>query len=243
MLPASRAAWVPVFMATPTSACASAGASFVPSPVMATRWPAACSSRMRLQLRFRRGLGHEVVHARLGGDGGGGQRVVAGDHHGADAHLAQVGEAFLDAALDHVLELHDASTSRPSATTSGVPPEREISSTALADGLRKAAAELVHVSRASRRPRPCGSQRAGWPSRAGKSTPLMRVWAVKGTNCACGSATSRPRRLNFSLASTTMVRPSGVSSASEASCAASARRSGVTPGAGMKRAWPCGCRA
>ena len=37
MLPASRAACVPVFMATPTSACASAGASFVPSPVMATR--------------------------------------------------------------------------------------------------------------------------------------------------------------------------------------------------------------
>ena len=35
-------------------------------------------------------------------------------------------------------------------------------------------------------------------------------------------ATSRPRRPNFSLASTTMLRPSGVSSASEASCAASA---------------------
>ena len=35
--PASLAAWVPVFMATATSACASAGASFVPSPVMATR--------------------------------------------------------------------------------------------------------------------------------------------------------------------------------------------------------------
>jgi hypothetical protein len=47
MLPASRAAWVPVFIATPTSACASAGASLVPSPVMATSWPAACSARMR----------------------------------------------------------------------------------------------------------------------------------------------------------------------------------------------------
>ena len=50
MLPASRAAWVPVFMATPTSDWASAGASLVPSPVMATRWPLACSSRMRLSL-------------------------------------------------------------------------------------------------------------------------------------------------------------------------------------------------
>ena len=47
MLPASLAAWVPVFMATPTSAWASAGASLVPSPVMATRWPLACSSLMR----------------------------------------------------------------------------------------------------------------------------------------------------------------------------------------------------
>ncbi len=44
MLPASLAAMVPVFMARPTSACASAGASFVPSPVMATsgRQPVPC---------------------------------------------------------------------------------------------------------------------------------------------------------------------------------------------------------
>ena len=43
MLPASLAAWVPVFIATPTSAWASAGASLVPSPVIATRLPPACS--------------------------------------------------------------------------------------------------------------------------------------------------------------------------------------------------------
>ncbi len=41
MFPASLAAWVPVFMATATSAWASAGASLVPSPVIATRWPSA----------------------------------------------------------------------------------------------------------------------------------------------------------------------------------------------------------
>ena len=38
------------------------------------------------QLGLRRGLGDEVVDAGLGGDGRGGQRVVAGDHHRADAH-------------------------------------------------------------------------------------------------------------------------------------------------------------
>ena len=47
MLPASLAACVPVFIATPTSACASAGASLVPSPVIATSLPLACSALMR----------------------------------------------------------------------------------------------------------------------------------------------------------------------------------------------------
>ena len=41
MLPASFAACVPVFIATATSACARAGESFVPSPVMATSRPPA----------------------------------------------------------------------------------------------------------------------------------------------------------------------------------------------------------
>ena len=45
---------------------------------------------------------------------------------------------------------------------------------------------------------------------------------------------SRSRRSNRCLASTTMLRPSGVSSASEASCAASASSCSVTPGAGRK---------
>ena len=54
------------------------------------------------------GLGDEVVHARLGGDGGGGERIVAGDHHGADAHRAELLEPLLDAALDDVLEQDDA---------------------------------------------------------------------------------------------------------------------------------------
>ena len=65
------------------------------------------------------------------------------------------------------------------------------------------------------------------------STPLIRVCAVNGTNLACVGAISRPRMSKRSLASTTMERPSGVSSESEASCAASARSRSLTPGAGM----------
>ena len=48
-------------------------------------------------------------------------------------------------------------------------------------------------------------------------------------NLALSSVMSRPRMPYFSLASTTMERPSGVSSASEASCAASASSCSLTP--------------
>ena len=50
MLPASLAAEVPAFMATPTSAWASAGASFVPSPVIAISCPPSCSLRISASL-------------------------------------------------------------------------------------------------------------------------------------------------------------------------------------------------
>ena len=60
------------------------------------------------QLVLGRRLGDEVVDAGLGGDGRRGDRIVAGDHHGLDAHAAQLGEALLDVGLDHVLEVDDA---------------------------------------------------------------------------------------------------------------------------------------
>jgi K+-transporting ATPase ATPase B chain len=50
ILPASFAACVPVPIATATSAWASAGASLVPSPVIATRRPSACESRISCSL-------------------------------------------------------------------------------------------------------------------------------------------------------------------------------------------------
>ena len=69
MLAASLDADVPLFMATPTSAWASAGASLVPSPVMATRWPSACSRRMMPILSSGLASRDEVVDARFRGDG------------------------------------------------------------------------------------------------------------------------------------------------------------------------------
>ncbi len=64
------------------------------------------------------------------------------------------------------------------------------------------------------------------------STPLMRDWAVNGTKVASMPAMSRARMLYFSLARTTIERPSGVSSASDASWAASASSASVTPRTG-----------
>jgi hypothetical protein len=99
MLPASFAACVPLFMATATSACARAGASLVPSPVIATRRPPLLIFANQLELGLGRRFGQEVIDTRFGSDGGGGQRIVARDHHGFDAHLSQFRKALLDATL------------------------------------------------------------------------------------------------------------------------------------------------
>ena len=60
------------------------------------------------QLFLGRGLRQEIVDTGFRRDSGCGHRIVAGDHDGADAHAAQFGEAFADAALDDVLEVNDA---------------------------------------------------------------------------------------------------------------------------------------
>ena len=60
------------------------------------------------ELGLGRGLGDEVVDAGLLGDRLGRQRVVAGDHHDAQAHLAEPGEPLADARLEDVLELDHA---------------------------------------------------------------------------------------------------------------------------------------
>ena len=74
--------------------------------------------------------------------------------------------------------------------------------------------------------------------RSPMSTPLMRVLALNARNTAWSAATSRSRMLKRCLASTTIERPSGVSSAIDASWATSASCCSVTPGAGRKaEAW------
>ena len=61
-----------------------------------------------LQFVFGCGLRKKVVDACLARNGRGGQRIVAGDHHGANAHGAQLREAISDASLDYVFQMNDA---------------------------------------------------------------------------------------------------------------------------------------
>ena len=108
MLPASFAADVPVFIATPTSACASAGASLVPSPVIATRRPPSCSRRISASLSSGVASARKSSTPASSAIAARGHRVVARDHDGADPHAAQLVEALADAGLDDVLEVDDA---------------------------------------------------------------------------------------------------------------------------------------
>ena len=235
MLPASLAACVPVFMATPTSAWARAGASLVPSPVMATRCPAACSSRMRAS--FISG----VAWARKSSTPA--SAAMAAAVSGLSPVIITVRMPMARSWAKRSLMPPLTTSFRkitprvwaPSATTRGVPPWREMLSTAAvtADGKAPPCDSTQALTLAAA---PLRMTRAGWPPLAARSTPLMRVWAVNGTKVAVAGARSRPRRPNLSLARTTMLRPSGVSSARDASWAASASCSRVMPGAGRKSA-------
>ena len=118
------------------------------------------------------------------------------------------------------------STRPPSETASGVPPESPMrpDAASMSAGI---VPPRVATWRATASTAPLRI------TRSPMSQPLMRVWAVKGTKVAF-PASSRPRSAKRSLARTTMERPSGVSSARLASCAASARSSTRAPAAGMK---------
>jgi len=233
MFPASLAACVPEFIATATSACASAGASLVrhrSSPPGARRPAAGGSARVWLRAWPRRGS----RPLRLRGDGRGRERIVAGDHHGLDPHPPQFGEALADAALDTSFNWI-----APSTTPSSPRPAAS-SRTARSCPRRRGPRQASRRRAASRTPR----------------SPRRRPCAPRarpGSRRSCGAGAERheggAQCLQVALAQSVAflgehddAAPLGVSSASEASCAASASRSTVTPGPAPAR-WPGGCRA
>ena len=112
MFPASRAACVPVFIATPTSAAASAGRVVRAVTRHGHEIPAGLLPPDQGHLVLGLRLGEEVVDAGFLGNRLGGERVVAGDHHGADAHPPKLGEALAHPFLDDVLQVDDAQRRR-----------------------------------------------------------------------------------------------------------------------------------
>jgi hypothetical protein len=118
----------------------------------------------------------------------------------------------------------------PSRTTaSGVPPALAISS---AMTLELGAAGSALLAAPSQTEIHISSTASTAPLRIDEPSDIdaaHAVCAVNGTKLALQARMSRSRMPYFSLASTTIERPSGVSSASEASCAASASSASVTP--------------
>jgi hypothetical protein len=104
-LPASLAADVPVFIATPTSAWANAGGVVGAVPGHRDELAALLLGLDQHHLVLGSGLGQEVVHPGLACNGASGERVVAGDHHGSNAHPPHLVEPLPHTGLDDVFEV------------------------------------------------------------------------------------------------------------------------------------------
>jgi hypothetical protein len=76
-------------MATPTSACASAGASFVPSPRHGYELTVGLLAPDQVHLVFGSCLGKKIIYTGFLSNCGGSEGVVARNHHGANTHCPQ----------------------------------------------------------------------------------------------------------------------------------------------------------
>ena len=226
MLPASRAACVPVFIATPTSAWASAGASLVPSPHIATSLPPCCSRRISAS------LSSGVASARKSSTPA--SAAMAAAVSGLSPVIITVrmpmrrssAKRSRTPAFTTSLSA-TAPSSRPSRTTaSGVCPARAISSVARRSSIAATVASRSGCARSTESTAPL------WIRPPPKLRPESRVCAVKGiASASAGSVCDRPC---FSRARATIERPSGVSSARLASSAASASARSSMPVSGTK---------
>ena len=236
MLPASLAADVPVFIATPTSAWASAGASLVPSPVIATSRPPSCSFLISAS------LSSGVASARKSSTP-------------ASSAMALAVSGLSPVIITVRMPIRRISSNRsrmPCLTTS----LRWMTPSTRA-GCRRRSRRPPAACRRRRRCRPPGGRPRRWGGRRGRgptSSPrsprpcaparpsqvdaghpgLRGERHPLGVGQLAGLAARAGR--TRCLASTTIERPSGVSSARLDSCAASASSSSVTPATGTNSA-------
>ena len=233
MLAASLQADVPLFMASPTSACATAGASFVPSPVIATRWPSACSARIRAILSS-------------------GLACAMKSSTPASSAIVRAVNGLSPVTMIVRMPIRRSSSKRArrpgltvslsSITPSTVPFRRIASGVAPRPAISSLRAFSSGGAAASRAASIASTAPLRTTVPSARITPLVRDCAEKGTTCATAwpagtdpasavpaSAASRVR------ASSTIERPSGVSSSTEVRRAASTASRSSTPGRGTIR--------
>ena len=148
MSDASIATSVPVPMARPRSAWASAGASLTPSPTMATTRPSRLQAADDLGLAGGQDVGDDLADADLGGDRGGGRGVVARQQHGPEAERLE---------LRARRPRWTASRRRPRRSGRARAPSQPTATTVWPCGLRRRRAR----PRARRRARPRSASRLG----------------------------------------------------------------------------------
>ena len=98
----SIATSVPVPMAMPTSACASAGASLMPSPAIATMRPSCWSFLTTSRLPLGQHLRLHLVDARASRHRLGRRPAVAGQHHDPQALFVQLADRLGGRRLDRI---------------------------------------------------------------------------------------------------------------------------------------------
>ena len=209
MFPASLAACVPAFMARPDVGLRQRGSVVGAVSGHGDEFALGLLGADQCEFVFRLRLREEIVESRFAGDGRGGERIVAGDHYRADPHGSQLIEALAHTALDDVLQVDGAEN----LAVFGHQKRR-------ATGIGNFLYALFHFGRNA-----VAALRAVLGDRIEGAFADLAPVEIDAGHAGDGGernetsrrrkTSSRPRRLYFSLASTTIERPSGVSSESE----------------------------
>ena len=203
MSEAAIATSVPVPMAMPRSAWASAGASLIPSPTMATVLPPALEGRHLGGLLLRQHLRQDVpgLDPHLAGDGLGRGAVVAGEHPDLEPQGPQLGHRLRRLRLEGV---GDGDQAGPLAVEGDVhrrraglrqrsgprPPDRSA-----APRLRSSAPGCPAGAGAPRRPPGCPSRsRPGTPRPGADRAPARARGPRSPRPAGAPSPPRRPRR-------------------------------------------------
>ena len=169
-----------------------------------------------------------IINACFGSDRSGCQGIVAGHHYRAYSHFAHRSKSFLDPPFYDIFEVDDSHDFVVVADKQGGSPfagNRLYCSIKLWRIMSPKLSMCFFMASAA----PFRMMRMTVYLLIEKSMPLMRVLAEKGMNVDVGCFQIRRCSSNWVLASTTMERPSGVSSDREANWAMGANSFSPTP--------------